>query len=144
MDQKQEPKTLTHVDCKARFRILHKENGQVWVCREFLIDRSQTTANKGHLQFLRSNRKVPAKVFKLARSMKSVGIKTCHIMSYMAQQAGSYDKVKYLINDLYNKLSPQEDVALADEDAVRVIGYLEHKVEYDLGFFGKFSYNKER
>lgn len=45
---------------------------------------------------------------------------------------------------MYNKIGAKEDVELLDQDAARVIGYLEHKVEHDLGFFGKFSYDAER
>ena len=41
---------------------------------------------------------------KMAKTMRSAGIRICHIMLFMAQQAGKYENVAYIIKYLYNKI----------------------------------------
>lgn len=112
--------------------------------KEFKTDHSHTFAIQTHVQFLRSNRIVSNGALAMARTMRRSGIRTCHIMTFMAQQAGGYEYMPYLSKDLYNHIGSDGDVAFVDADAARAIGYLEHKKDHDSGFFGKYSYDGER
>lgn len=75
-------------------------------------------------------------------SMRWAWIRTCHIIFYLAQLAGGYDRVRFSRKDLNNRITTYEQVVLADGDASRVTSYLSYKVEIELGFFGKYSFDE--
>ncbi|KAM6582662.1 hypothetical protein CsatB_009664 [Cannabis sativa] len=76
-----------------------------------------------------------------ATCMKSAGIKTCQIYSYMAELVGGYGKLSFLPKDLYNRVAKNESVHLKNADAARAIGYFQHKADHDVDCFCRFSYD---
>ncbi|KAF4382257.1 hypothetical protein G4B88_011586 [Cannabis sativa] len=83
-------------------------------------------------QFIRSNRIIPDGMLMDATCMKSAGIKTCQIYSYMAELVGGYGKLSFLPKDLYNRVAKNESVHLKNADAARAIGYFQHKADHDI------------
>lgn len=75
-----------------------------WIIKEFIKEHCHTLASPKHVQFLRSNKVVSGGDLQMARNMKSTGISTCHIMSFMTQRSDGYEKIKYIIKDLYNHI----------------------------------------
>ncbi|KAI8571218.1 hypothetical protein RHMOL_Rhmol01G0101800 [Rhododendron molle] len=67
--------------------------------------------------FLRSHRKVRSSDKASANTMHKVGIKTSHIMDFVAQQSGGYESVGYTQKDLYNHFTAQRNIEVADGDA---------------------------
>ena len=57
-----------------------------------------------HVLFLTFNRNMPEEDLKMAKTMRSAGIRICHIMLFMAQQVGKYENLAYIIKYLYNKI----------------------------------------
>ncbi|XP_062104158.1 protein FAR1-RELATED SEQUENCE 5-like [Humulus lupulus] len=139
-----EPKKITRVHCKVAFRVnLIKCSGK-WSCKEFSTEHSHPVTINDHKQFLRSNRFVSPSDLQQAKSMKDAGVRTCHIMSYMADKVGGYHKLSFTVKDLYNRMSAATNVQFAGSDAGRAVRYLEHKADHDPRFYGIFSYDNKR
>ncbi|KAF4396731.1 hypothetical protein F8388_004699 [Cannabis sativa] len=111
------------------------------ITREFRPTHSHPLVIAGHRQFIRSNRIIPDGMLMDATCMKSAGIKTCQIYSYMAELVGSYGKLSFLPKDLYNRVAKKESVHLKNADAARAIGYFQHKADHDVDCFCRFSYD---
>ena len=79
-----------------------------------------------------------------AKSLKFAGVRTCHIMGYMANIVGGFDNMKFIMKDLYNKLATDEEFQVDDLDASKAIGYLEHKSEMDTNFYGRYTVDSKR
>ncbi|KAF4404758.1 hypothetical protein G4B88_006144 [Cannabis sativa] len=132
LNRKREPRAITRVGCKFLFRVsLRKQDGK-WYCKEFRSTHSHPLVIVGHRQFIRSNRIIPDGMLMDATCMKSAGIKTCQIYSYMAELVGGYGKLSFLPKDLYNRVAKNESVHLKNADAARAIGYFQHKADHDV------------
>ena len=58
--------------------------------------------------------------------MKSVGVRTSHIMNYLKQQAGGIQNVGFTSKDLYNHLNMVSKAEIFDGDVVAVIAYFQY------------------
>ncbi|KAM6542853.1 hypothetical protein CsatB_007300 [Cannabis sativa] len=130
-DLTREPKAHTRVDCKVAFRVHRVIGENTWICREFITTHSHALPADNHKQFLRSNRVVTAGYVETATLLREAGVKTYHILSYMAIQVGGYEKMPFTKSDIYNKISNMEQVRLSSSDARRAIGYLEQTMMID-------------
>ncbi|XP_062093508.1 protein FAR1-RELATED SEQUENCE 5-like [Humulus lupulus] len=143
LDRTREPKPISRVGCKVCFRVNLVKGSTHWICKEFIPIHSHNIVADNHKQFLRSNRVMTQGTLTTAQIMKESGIRTCHIMSYMAKKMGGYEKIPFTPKDLYNRISHASKVEFIGSNAGRAIGYLEHKADEDPGFFGQFSYNED-
>ncbi|XP_062098832.1 protein FAR1-RELATED SEQUENCE 5-like [Humulus lupulus] len=143
LDRTREPKPISRVGCKVCFRLNLVKGSRNWICKEFIPILSHNVVADNHKQFLRSNRVISEGTLTTAQIMKESGIRTCHIMSYMAKQMGGYENIQFTSKELYNRISHASKVEFIGSNARRAIGYLEHKADEDPGFFGQFSYNED-
>ncbi|XP_062075924.1 protein FAR-RED IMPAIRED RESPONSE 1-like [Humulus lupulus] len=123
------------------FRVNLVKTTSKWVCKEFIADHSHWLTFKLHKQFLQSNRVVSDGYTNQVKSLKETGVRTCHIMSYMANQVGGYHKITFTMKDMYNRMPAVSTVDFAASDVGRALGNLEHKMDMDPDFFGIFSYD---
>ncbi|KAI8552770.1 hypothetical protein RHMOL_Rhmol06G0293400 [Rhododendron molle] len=93
--------------------------------------------------FLRSHRKVRSSDKAPANTMHKVGIKTSHIMDFVAQQSGGYESVGYTQKDLYNHFTAQRNIEVADGDAEGALAYLCAKAENDPLFYYKYDVDEQ-
>ncbi|XP_062100502.1 protein FAR1-RELATED SEQUENCE 5-like [Humulus lupulus] len=143
LDRTREPKPISRVGCKVCFQVNLVKGSKHWICKEFIPINSHNVVAGNHKQFLRSNRVISEGNLTTAQIMKESGIRTCHIMSYMAKQMGGYEEIPFTSKDLYNRISHASKVEFIGSNAGRAIRYLEHKADEDPGFFGQFSYNED-
>ena len=60
----------------------------------------------------------------------------------MTVQAGGYEKLTHTTKDFYNMIGSSNTIDLVDFDTSQALGYLLHKSDHDVGFFGKYSYDE--
>ncbi|XP_062112494.1 protein FAR1-RELATED SEQUENCE 5-like [Humulus lupulus] len=141
--RRHEPKAVTRMDCKVVLCVKKVKATRKWIVKKFVHNDSHPLLSQNHIAFLRSHRKVPDGTLEQARFMRKSGIQTCKIMSFMALQHGGYDKLPFLLKDLYNKLTEDDKVELAELDASKAIGYLKHKSDNDDQLFCKYTFDQE-
>ncbi|XP_062118349.1 protein FAR1-RELATED SEQUENCE 5-like [Humulus lupulus] len=142
--RRREPKAVTRMDCKVVLCVNKVKATRKWIVNKFVHNHSHPLLSQNHIAFLRSHRKVPDGTLEQARCMRKSGIQTCKIMSFMALQHGGYDKLPFLLKDLYNKFTEDNKVELAELDASKAIGYLEHKSDNDDQLFCKYTFDQEK
>ena len=62
-------------------------------------------------------------------SLHKFGVKTYHIMGYLAGQKGGYVDVGFMKKDMYNHIDQQRRVKIKDGDVNAGIGYLHGKAD---------------
>ncbi|XP_062085650.1 protein FAR1-RELATED SEQUENCE 5-like [Humulus lupulus] len=88
------------------------------------------------MQFLRSNRVVPACMGAQVMSMRRSGIRTCHILNHLVAERGGHEYVPFLKKGLYNWIRRQRELEEEDEIyAEGALGYLECLGLRDPNFF---------
>ncbi|KAI8542029.1 hypothetical protein RHMOL_Rhmol08G0107500 [Rhododendron molle] len=78
-----------------------------------------------------------------ANTMHKVGIKTSHIMDFVAQQFGGYESVGYMQKDLYNHFTAQRNIEVTDGDAEGALAYLCAKAKNDPLFYYKYDVDEQ-
>ncbi|KAF4357169.1 hypothetical protein F8388_003316 [Cannabis sativa] len=110
-------RSVVHTSRIDRVRVAKAETR----IRDFNPTHTHPFAEATHKCFIRANRVIKGGFLETAKSLKTSGVRTCHIMSYIADQLGGYDKVPFTIKDLYNK----------------------HKADHDPAFYAKYSYDED-
>lgn len=142
-NRQREPKSITRTGCKVRMRVLQNKQSGRWVVREFISGHNHEVATEIESSFLRSHRNVSGGAFETAKSMSAAGMRVCHIIAYLIDQNGGMENATFLPKDLRNKLCAAEN-DVADADASRAIGYLQHKADLDMGLFAKYTVDSSR
>ncbi|KAF4366364.1 hypothetical protein G4B88_026691 [Cannabis sativa] len=131
IDRVRVAKAETRIRCKWRFQFFLNKVIKKYVCRDFNPTHTHPFAEATHKCFIRANRVIKGGFLETAKSLKTSGVRTCHIMSYIADQLGGYDKVPFTIKDLYNSIKPATTTKF------------KHKADHDPAFYAKYSYDED-
>ncbi|XP_020970172.1 protein FAR1-RELATED SEQUENCE 9-like [Arachis ipaensis] len=78
-----------------------------------------------------------------ANNLHDIGIRTCHILGYLAAQKGGYANLPFNQKDMYNLITQYRKEKVKGGDANAAISYLRGKVGNDSYFFGKYTLSNE-
>jgi len=90
-----------------------------------------------------SRRKIPKETQKEISRMQEVGIAPHFIMRNLAKQAGSYQNLGFLKQDVNNYVKKLRRDALEYGDAEFVLAYLEGKKSVDPSFFMRYTKDED-
>ncbi|QHN92866.1 Protein FAR1-RELATED SEQUENCE [Arachis hypogaea] len=76
-------------------------------------------------------------------NLHNFGVKTCHIMGYIAFQKGGYRHAGFTRKDLYNYIDRYRRSKVKNGDANAAINYLIGKSNNDPLFFGKYMFTSD-
>ncbi|XP_020969396.1 protein FAR1-RELATED SEQUENCE 5-like [Arachis ipaensis] len=78
-----------------------------------------------------------------AKNLHDIGIRTCHILGYLAAQKGGYANLPFNQKDMYNLITQYRKEKVKGGDANAAISYLRGKAGNDSYFFGKYTLSNE-
>lgn len=127
-DHKRETRAETRCGCKANLRVNKNRARNKWIVKEFIPTHNHDCASLEQIRFLRSNLKVTDDVVAKCTSTKRVGMKTCHIMDFIALEVRRHDNLQFHEKDSYNKLlgirrAEEKDTTVIDSDGA--LGYIQ-------------------
>ncbi|XP_057756270.1 protein FAR1-RELATED SEQUENCE 5-like [Arachis stenosperma] len=76
-------------------------------------------------------------------NLHNFGVKSCHIMGYIAFQKGGYRHAGFTRKDLYNHIDRYRRAKVKNGDANAAINYLIGKSNNDPLFFGKYTFTSD-
>ncbi|XP_057718797.1 protein FAR1-RELATED SEQUENCE 5-like [Arachis stenosperma] len=76
-------------------------------------------------------------------NLHNFGVKSCHIMGYIAFQMGGYRHAGFTRKDLYNHIDRYRRAKVKNGDANAAINYLIGKSNNDPLFFGKYTFTSD-
>ncbi|XP_057744669.1 protein FAR1-RELATED SEQUENCE 5-like [Arachis stenosperma] len=78
------------------------------------------------------------------KNLHNFGVKTCHIIGYIAFQKGGYRHAGFTCKDLYNHIDRYRRSKVKNGEANAVINYLISKSNNDPLFFGKYTFTSDK
>ncbi|KAI8542028.1 hypothetical protein RHMOL_Rhmol08G0107500 [Rhododendron molle] len=137
-------------DFSIRNYNMHKDNTGIvkrssgkYLVNNFVSVHNHPMIGPCGIPFFRSHRKVNSSDKASANTMHKVGIKTSHIMDFVAQQFGGYESVGYMQKDLYNHFTAQRNIEVTDGDAEGALAYLCAKAKNDPLFYYKYDVDEQ-
>ncbi|KAI8542030.1 hypothetical protein RHMOL_Rhmol08G0107500 [Rhododendron molle] len=137
------PQALTRVGCPAVFSVTLERSSGKYLVNNFVSVHNHPMIGPCGIPFFRSHRKVNSSDKASANTMHKVGIKTSHIMDFVAQQFGGYESVGYMQKDLYNHFTAQRNIEVTDGDAEGALAYLCAKAKNDPLFYYKYDVDEQ-
>ncbi|XP_028105682.1 protein FAR1-RELATED SEQUENCE 5-like [Camellia sinensis] len=142
-ERKREPKQLTRVGCRACFRIKYNRNTSKYEVNEFFKEHNDSMIGPLGVQFLRSHQNITSANKAQGNAMHHIGMRTSHIMDFVAQQAGGYENVGFIPKDMFNHFGTERKAQVVDGDAESALAYLCGKEEQDPMFYYKYDVDEE-
>lgn len=135
--QKREPKYLSRCGCDAKCRVHIDGSSGRWYIKYLNDDHNHTMVDEKYVGMLPAHRKVSEYDLLQMNEMRKVGIRTPHIYSYIASQAGGYENVGFKLRDMYNEGERQKNSHFSDAKAA--LCYLERLGSKDEMMFWKHT-----
>ncbi|XP_066320552.1 protein FAR1-RELATED SEQUENCE 5-like [Miscanthus floridulus] len=126
---------ITRVGCPAKFVIAQDQNIEYWYMKDFIYEHNHPMAERDLACLLRSHRRISSEQKADIVAMQISRIRKHQIMDIMEIQYGGYDKVEFIIRDLYNFCHRNKVGTVVAGDAQIVISYLTECRHRDSNFF---------
>ncbi|KAL4329170.1 protein FAR1-RELATED SEQUENCE 5-like [Arachis ipaensis] len=137
------PPTLTRSCCRVRIRARLDTKIQKWKVVSFYEEHSHELVAPLDVSMMPEYCTFSVSDKAQAKNLHDIGIRTCHILGYLAAQKGGYVDLSFNQKDMYNLITQHRNEKVKGGDANAAISYLRGKVGNESYFFGKFTLSNE-
>ncbi|XP_020972698.1 protein FAR1-RELATED SEQUENCE 5-like [Arachis ipaensis] len=143
-DRSREARSLMRTKCAARPRVKLDYGCGRWKVSCFVESHNHDLMPPPQFAHLvPANRRLTVSDKVQVKNIHNFGVKTCHIMGYIAFQKGGYRHAGFTRKDLYNHIDRYRRSKVKNGDANAAINYLVGKSNNDLLFFGKYTFTSD-
>ncbi|MED6152984.1 hypothetical protein PIB30_117544 [Stylosanthes scabra] len=115
---------LTRSMCPAKIRASLDRKSSKWKVVSFYEKHSHDLVNPMDVNMMPEYRKLSQADQIQAKNMHDIGIRTCHIMGYLAAQKGGYANLSFTQKDMFNLITQHRKEKVEGGDANAAISYL--------------------
>ncbi|RYR28919.1 hypothetical protein Ahy_B01g053140 [Arachis hypogaea] len=134
---------LTRSCCPARIRARLDTKIQQWKVVSFYEEHPHELVAPLDVTMMPEYRTFSVSDKAQAKNLHDIGIRTCHILGYLAAQKGGYANLPFNQKDMYNLITQYRKEKVKGGDANAAISYLRGKAGNDSYFFGKYTLSNE-
>ncbi|XP_016206098.1 protein FAR1-RELATED SEQUENCE 5-like [Arachis ipaensis] len=134
---------LTRSCCRARIRARLDTKIQKWKVVSLYEEHSHELVDPLDVSMMPEFRTFSVSDKDQGKNLHDIGIRTCHILGYLAAQKGGYANLSFNQKDMYNLITQHRKEKVKGGDANAAISYLRGKVGNDSYFFGKYTLSNE-
>ncbi|KAL4596109.1 hypothetical protein ACB092_12G140700 [Castanea dentata] len=129
LDDKKFKKLQTGTSCEASIRFV-VTNGE-WKITHFNPTHNHEPAKREERSFLRSNRKITDATLGVIKTFKEAGIRTISAYSYLVEEVGGFENVRFIKQDCYNVVNKQKLINVKAGDAQSLVDHFKQKQAED-------------
>ncbi|RYR07625.1 hypothetical protein Ahy_B05g075024 [Arachis hypogaea] len=115
---------LTRSCCQARIRAILDTKIQKWKVVSFYEEHSHELVAPLDVSMMPEYRTFSVSDKAQAKNLHDIGIRTCHILGYLAAQKGGYANLSFNQKDMYNLITQHRKEKVKGGDANAAISYL--------------------
>ncbi|XP_020970171.1 protein FAR1-RELATED SEQUENCE 5-like [Arachis ipaensis] len=134
---------LTRSCCPARIHARLDTKIQQWKVVSFYEEYSHELVAPLDVSMMPEYRTFSVSDKAQAKNLHDIGIRTCHILGYLAAQKGGYANLPFNQKNMYNLITQYRKEKVKGGDANAAISYLRGKAGNDSYFFGKYTLSNE-
>ncbi|RYR35348.1 hypothetical protein Ahy_A10g050516 [Arachis hypogaea] len=123
-DRSREARSLTRTKCPARLRIKLDYGCGRWKVSCFVESHNHDLTPPQFAHLVPANRRLTVTDRVQVKNLHNFGVKSCHIMRYIAFQKGGYRHAGFTRKDLYNHIDRYRRAKVKNGDANAAINYL--------------------
>ncbi|XP_016192708.1 protein FAR1-RELATED SEQUENCE 5-like [Arachis ipaensis] len=142
-DRSREARSLTRTKCPARLRVKLDYGCRGWKVSCFVESHNHDLTPPQFAHLVPANRRLTVTDRVQVKNLHNFGVKSCHIMGYIAFQKGGYRHAGFTRKDLYNHINRYRRAKVKNGDANAAINYLIGKSNNDPLFFGKYTFTSD-
>nr|XP_025647180.1 protein FAR1-RELATED SEQUENCE 5-like [Arachis hypogaea] len=142
-DRSREAMSLTRTKCPAWLRVKLDYGCGRWKVSCFVESHNHDLTPPQFAHLVPANRRLTVTDKVQVENLHNFGVKTCHIMGYIAFQKGGYRHAGFTRKDLYNHIDRYRRSKVKNGDANAAINYLISKSNNDPLFFGKYTFTSD-
>ncbi|XP_020979244.1 protein FAR1-RELATED SEQUENCE 5-like [Arachis ipaensis] len=142
-DRSRESRSLTRTKCPARLRVKLDYSCGRWKVSCFVESHNHDLTPPQFAHLVPANRRLTVTDRVQVENLHNFGVKSCHIMGYIAFQKGGYRHAGFTRKDLYNHIDRYHRAKVKNGDANAAINYLIGKSNNDPMFFGKYTFTSD-
>ncbi|XP_016196072.1 protein FAR1-RELATED SEQUENCE 5-like [Arachis ipaensis] len=142
-DRSREARSLTRTKCPAQLRVKLDYGCGRWKVSYFVESHNHDLTPPQFAHLVLANRRLTVTDKVQVENLHNFGVKTCHIMGYIAFQKGGYRHAGFTRKDLYNYIDCYHRSKVKNGDANAAINYLIGKSNNDPLFFGKYTFTSD-
>ncbi|KAK7245219.1 hypothetical protein RIF29_40054 [Crotalaria pallida] len=134
-----EHRPLTRCNCPAKFRVRQNKETKKWEVVGFREKHNYELTLPQFMHKIPKYRGLSEGDQAQVDSLRSRGVRTCHILGYMLAQKGGHQYLGFCKKDLYNHFDRRRRARVEDGDAFAALCYLQAKAANDPTLFAKFT-----
>ncbi|XP_025647266.1 protein FAR1-RELATED SEQUENCE 5-like [Arachis hypogaea] len=142
-DRSREARSLTRTKCPTRLRVKLDYGCSRWKVSCFVESHNHDLTPPQFVHLVPANRRLTVTDRVQVENLHNFGVKSCHIMGYIAFQKGGYRHAGFTRKDLYNHIDRYRRAKVKNGDANAAINYLIDKSNNDPMFFGKYTFTSD-
>ncbi|RYR53043.1 hypothetical protein Ahy_A06g027903 [Arachis hypogaea] len=142
-DRSREARSLTRTKCPARLRVKLDYGCGRWKVSCFVESHNHDLTPPQFAHLVPANRCITFTDRVQVENLHNFGVKSCHIMGYIAFQKSGYRHAGFTRKDLYNHIDRYHRAKVKNGDANAAINYLIGKSNNDPLFFGKYTFTSD-
>ncbi|KAL4292911.1 hypothetical protein AHAS_Ahas18G0075400 [Arachis hypogaea] len=142
-DRSREARSLTQTKCPARLRVNLDYGCGRWKVSCFVESHNHDLTPPQFAHLVLANRHLTVTDRVQVKNLHNFGVKSCHIMGYIAFQKGGYRHAGFTRKDLYNHIDRYRRAKVKNGDANAAMNYLIGKSNNDPLFFGKYTFTSD-
>ncbi|XP_025616569.1 protein FAR1-RELATED SEQUENCE 5-like [Arachis hypogaea] len=123
-DRSREARSLTRTKCPARLRVKLDYGCGRWKVSCFVESHNHDMTPPQFAHLVPANRRLTVTDRVQVENLHNFGVKSCHIMGYIAFQKGGYRHAGFTRKDLYNHIDRYRRAKVKNGDANAAINYL--------------------
>ncbi|XP_016178362.1 protein FAR1-RELATED SEQUENCE 5-like [Arachis ipaensis] len=137
-DRSREARSLTRTKCPAQLRVKLDYGCERWKVSCFVESHNHDLTPPQFAHLVPANCRLTVTDKVQVENLHNFGVKTCHIIGYIAFQKGGYRHAGFTRKDLYNHINFYRRSKVKNGDANAAINYLIGKSNNDPLFFGLY------
>ncbi|KAL4373682.1 hypothetical protein AHAS_Ahas05G0106200 [Arachis hypogaea] len=143
-DRSREARSLTRTKCPARLRVKLDYGCGRWKVSCFVESHNHNLTPPQFAHLVPANRRLTVTDKVQVENLHNFGVKTCHIIGYIAFQKSGYCHAGFTRKDLYNHIDRYHRSKVKNGDTNAAINYLIGKSNNDSLFFGKYTFTSDK